>query len=408
MKNLSVKTLLSCLKASEDYELYPYAKKKLTAAYGEDITDTICGILLMKEQNGEMSANARHELVDSMNLSGRTETEISKLLEDIDSTIKEKRMPMSAIMEMFRAESVPLEEKSDEGKFLDKKSKEYIVINFGRYVHSLINRMYSTYAEKMEDELYQCGIIGLMKALPVYDESKGAFTTLCKPFVMHEITTQINFVHNDTTLHYNALQKKINDAVRKLSEDGMEPTVHRISIITEIRPEIVERELKCMECTKFFYLDAEQDDKDGTDKACEYEDTPEAIYARKERTECIFASIKNLPEGIRQVIALRYEGARTNEEIAKELHIKIGQVKSYYQRGLRLMRQDPGLRRLFPEYLSDAEREMLKYSMPISAPKRTIDNEIDDLLSAMGTLSDAETTDDILDSFDAVIESLRA
>ncbi len=396
MKNLTVKALLCCLKEKEDYELYPFAKEKVTETYGNDIAGLICEAMNPDNKESHKMLKIKHELIDSMNLSGHTEADIYGLLSDIDSVIKEKRMPISTIMEMFHSED----------EFLIKKSKEYVVISYGRYVHSLINRLYSTYAEKMEEELYQCGVIGLLNALPVYDEKKGAFTTLCKPFVMHEITTQINYYHNDTTLHYNTLQKKINEAISKLNNDGLDPTVQRISIITEIRPEIVERELRCMECTKFYYLDAEQDDKDNNDKACEYEETPEAIYERKERTECIFASIKRLPADIRDVMILRYEGAKTNEEIAETLHIKIGKVKSYYQRGLRMMRQDTRLRRLCPEYLSDAERELLKYSMPISS-KRSVDKEIGDLLSAMETITGENDADMILDNFDTVLESLR-
>lgn len=370
-KNISLQTLLFLLCRGGDYDSVLYAKERLGERYGEEAAALLANALGCGEK-AELNAI----MADLTGTCGLDLGDAGSLFVEVSKVRGAKGFPISNIMELYHSGN----------DFLVKKSKELVVENYERYVYSVIHKLYSSYIDRHGDDLYQCGVIGLLKAMEGYNEEKGAFTTYSKPFIMHEITVQLNFFHNDTTVHYNNIQKKITAAIDRLKEEGMEPTIQRISIITELRPEIIEREMDCMASSHLFYLDADEDNKDSHDRVCEYEKTPEALCLERERTECLMRAIEQLPDTVRKVVLLRHESAHTNEEIAKLLHITIGQVKTNYQKGIRLMHQDPGLQRMFPEYITDAEREMLKYAVPVSPSRCDIDEQIDGLLEAMGTL----------------------
>lgn len=80
------------------------------------------------------------------------------------------------------------------------------------YVYDIIHRHYTSYAQKYGEELYQCGCIGLLTAMVNYD-TRCKFNTYCTKFVLHEISAQINFHNNSTTVHFNNIQKK---SIRRL------------------------------------------------------------------------------------------------------------------------------------------------------------------------------------------------
>lgn len=392
MKELKVGTLLHFLKQTDDADRVWYAKSYFNERYGKAATEII------KKAMRTQSQDELKELTKSLfGLTPIKTEDFSALLPEIIKARDEQSIPMENVMEMYHS--------GDE--FLVQKSKDCVVEKFGRFVHSIIRKSYNTYVEKHEEELYQCGAIGLINAMVNYDVNKGAFTTFSKHFVQHEITEQLNFLNNDTTVHYNNMRKKITNAINKLKGEGIEPTVDRICILTELKADMVERELACIERSKLYYLDADNDDGDNHDKVCEYEDTPEAIYAKKERSECLLGAIKRLPPEVRDVLLLRREDCFTNDQIAKQLHITVGQVKSYFQKGIRLLRMDPLLQGLFPEYISSAEREMLKYAIPVAVPRTEVSDQIDSLMEVMGTLPQMgnSETDDALDF---LIQSISA
>lgn len=88
-----------------------------------------------------------------------------------------------------------------------------------------------------------------------YDVSQGAFTTYSQPFIRHMINSQINF-YTGSTVHYTKIQSLINDAIKMLQDKGMEPTVRKITTLTDLKPEIVRRELDCIANTTLQYIDS--------------------------------------------------------------------------------------------------------------------------------------------------------
>ena len=404
MKNMSLLCILSSLKLKNDYELRLNAKKELLRRYDEDIYDVLNIIvnIVSDTKDKPESVNDAKKLEETQirymenlfKMKGFSMEEYAKLVTAISALWGKQKfpMPIECVMEMYHSKD----------PFYVKKAKEYIVVDFGNYVHDIIHKKYSTYAVKYGEELFQCGCIGLLKAMTNYDVSVGAFTTYCQFFVQHEISEQINFNRNDTTVHFNNIQRKINNAINQLKDEGYDVTIKKISILTELKPDIIKRELDYIERTKFRYLDAEE-----TDHMCEYEDTPEGIFAKQEKVSALTASINRLPKKYRDVVLMKME-ERTNEQIAKALSIHVGQVKNYFQKGMLLMRKDPCLYSLFPEYISDAEAEMLKYTAQTIAPEKDIDGIMDETLMLLTGIDPASenSSEDEDDGLSALISAL--
>lgn len=276
----------------------------------------------------------------------------ANIMLEIEEVRKKKEPGIAEIMELYHSGN----------DFLVKKAKEFVVEKYGNYVLNILRKEYPTYAEKYREEMYHSGVMGLITAMKNYNVSKGAFTTYSKLFIKHEINEQINFLNNDTTVHYNAVQRKITEAISAISDEGYEPTVERISIMAEMKPEVVRRELDYIERTKFIYLDDESEDLgDITD----YSTSPEKLVIENERYACLQKCIDSLPEVVRKVVWQKYLTSDNNEKIANDLNLSIGQVRNNFQKGLESLRNDRRLCETFYEYLSDADRELMEYLIPV-------------------------------------------
>ena len=351
MTNLSIEMLLTGILLEDDYSFVDYSKKELVKEYGEDAPALFYMALTEKDENEYM--NICDQIKNNENIGAEKG---QKVIDAVAAIRKKKviRFPIRDIMTMYH---------SNETYMVDK-SKDFICRNYERYVYEIIHKNYPTYARKYGEELFQCGVMGLITAMKGYKPELGEFTTYSKFFIIHEIQKQVNFHHNDSTTYYNGVQRQIFDAINKLKADGMEPTVTRISIVSEIKPDIVRRELDYIETTKFRYLDSE----DEKEQPSEYDDSPEKIATQNELIKNLFESIEELGktdgEAIKNVVLMKYKGDKTNEQIAKALNISVGHVKAYYIKALKLLRMNPKLASFYGEYLSDAQQQYSKYRPP--------------------------------------------
>lgn len=285
-----------------------------------------------------------------------------------------KPFPMDIVMKMYHSGN----------DLLEKKSKDIVIDNYGMYVYDIIHRHYTSYAQKYGEELYQCGCIGLLTAMVNYD-TRCKFNTYCTKFVLHEISAQINFHNNSTTVHFNNIQKKINQAIADIKSEGLEPSIEKIAIMTELKRETIEREWNYLERTRFQYLDADE----GKDRACEYEATPEALFAQKERDDSLHQAIMDLPEDYRRIVLMKCSNC-TNEYIASEMKTTVGKIKTKYQKGLQLMKRNPRLYETYSDYYSEATIHMAHYSVNAIMPTKAIEEQMDDLMECIGTLNSSD------------------
>ena len=107
-------------------------------------------------------------------------------------------------------------------------------------IYAIIRKYFRGY--DIED-LYQVGVVGVMKACDNYKEDKNTkFSTYAYKYIYGEI---YNYINNSKLLKVSrettSLYKKINEAKNILSQRLMkEPTVYELSSFLEIEPNIIE------------------------------------------------------------------------------------------------------------------------------------------------------------------------
>lgn len=414
MKNISTETLLHCLFIEGKWELQQFAKRNLEKNGDNAIISKMIEIA-KKEVNPELleeigdtlkNIYGKRVVEDMLQLINTQDTEqYEEMVECFKANYKDKiytelpvkiswlirrkytlgkritKLPIESIMELYHSGGLGI-----------KFAQECILDNYENFVRDIIRKYYPTYANDNYQDMFQCGCIGLLNAMKSYDCKRGAFTTFSISFIRHEINAWINYFSNDSTVHYTKLQNRINEAVRELEGQGIQPTAPKISILTELKPETVQRELKFMERIKFLHLD-DPSESETQELSVGYTESPEHVLINKEKNEALLSALKGLPEEIREVLVRRFDLEQTIDTIAKRTseslgrYISIGQVKNYIQKGLGMLRSNTLLKTEYPERISKQEREVLRY-MVIQTPPTTeeINQEIDDLIDIMGML----------------------
>lgn len=166
-----------------------------------------------------------------------------------------------------------------------------------------------------------------------YDVSQGAFTTYSQPFIRHMINSQINF-YTGSTVHYTKIQSLINDAIKMLQDKGMEPTVRKITTLTDLKPEIVRRELDCIANTTLQYIDS----ADTKDEEYGSMTSPEDVVIEQTKTAALQKALFMLDEKSRDVIIRKFVYRETISQISKDLCLTPCMVKTACQKGLHKLR----------------------------------------------------------------------
>ena len=103
--------------------------------------------------------------------------------------------------------------------FLSMKSRELVVLYYKNYVYSLIDSYFHAYMMDYEEDLYQCGAVGLLKSLVHYD---GTYTimTYSRMYIIHEMTGYVYYLKNIPSTHYAKVRRLVVNAEEKLEKEG--------------------------------------------------------------------------------------------------------------------------------------------------------------------------------------------
>lgn len=373
VQNISIKTLLSILKQDEDQELRGIAQQELAERYGFIVLDIIETAINAKDEK-----TSKEHMESLKDVSGISFDTSSMLVEEILAVRQQKSLPMSSIMDMYHSEN----------DFLINKAKEYTVMNYERYIYNIMHQYYPSYVDKYSEELYQCGVIGVLNALKKYDEKKGMFTTYSRKFIIHEMEMQINFNHNDTSVHYNNIQEKIKKAIKDIEEQNCEASIAAISMMTELKPEVVKREMEYMERTNFIYIDSESE----IEQIYDYRESPEELAIINENSKVLQEAMESLPQEMREIVWKKFVLEMNNEEIAAQYNTTAGKIKTIFQHGIKRIKEEPKIRCLFADRLSEAEREMLKYSSFLEPTTKSDEEYLEETMAIINSLLEETKT----------------
>ena len=208
----------------------------------------------------------------------------------------------------------------------DKQAREKLIAGNLRLVLSVVQR-FSGRGESMDD-LFQVGVIGLIKAVDAFDLTQGVqFSTYGVPMIAGELR---RFLRDHSALRvsrsmrdtaYRVLQAK----EKLLASTGREPSVEALSAETGIaRSEIVFAMDAICEPVSLY----EPVFGDGGESACIMDQIGDTKNGDEQWLEQIALeeAVSRLSPRERRILALRFYDGRTQTEVAREIGISQAQV----------------------------------------------------------------------------------
>ena len=224
----------------------------------------------------------------------------------------------------------------------DRQAREKLIAGNLRLVLSVVQR-FSGRGESMDD-LFQVGVIGLIKAVDAFDLSQNVqFSTYGVPMIAGELR---RFLRDHSALRvsrsmrdtaYRVLQAK----EKLLASTGREPSVEALSAETGIaRSEIVFAMDAICEPVSLY----EPVFGDGGESACIMDQIGDTKNGDEQWLEQIALSeaVARLSPRERRILALRFYDGRTQTEVAREIGISQAQVSRLEKGAIGRIKQELG------------------------------------------------------------------
>ena len=222
----------------------------------------------------------------------------------------------------------------------DRQAREKLIAGNLRLVLSVVQR-FSGRGESMDD-LFQVGVIGLIKAVDAFDLSQGVqFSTYGVPMIAGELR---RFLRDHSALRvsrsmrdtaYRVLQAK----EKLLASTGREPSVEALSAETGIaRSEIVFAMDAICEPVSLY----EPVFGDGGESACIMDQIGDTKNGDEQWLEQIALeeAVSRLSPRERRILALRFYDGRTQTEVAREIGISQAQVSRLEKGAIGRIKQE--------------------------------------------------------------------
>ena len=212
---------------------------------------------------------------------------------------------------------------------------EEIINTTSNLIYHIINKYFKGYEK---EDLYQVGVIGVIKAYNNYKEDKSTkFSTYAYKYIYGEIYSYIN---NNKTLklskEINTLYNKINKAKDILSQKLMkEPNTYELSLFLEIEESII---TNILNSTNISSIDEIINTSDNnltlSDTISDKKDYYNIDYL------LLNEEIETLEYPEKEIMKLRYFEDKTQSEVASILGINQVQVSRYEGKTLKKIRKN--------------------------------------------------------------------
>lgn len=228
------------------------------------------------------------------------------------------------------------------------------------FIVSIMNRDYSTYQAKEDKDLIQSGKVGVMKSLHIYNPEKGMPTTFFEPYIKHEMQKWLNKNINQSTIHYQTNNNKIQAAIRHYEKKGEPWTIVKISEHSGVPISTIKNTLAIVNRAATLELNEEIRTGNGNEVIVpESYRSPENECIVKETNELIYASIEKYLNDqekfvIYSLFGLQGFDVATIKEVAKKLEVTPSTVKAIQRRALKKL-GDSKLGTLMSDKYDDTE-----------------------------------------------------
>lgn len=221
----------------------------------------------------------------------------------------------------------------------DEKAKEEYIYGNLRLVLSVIKR-FNNRGENIDD-IFQVGVIGLIKAINNFDITQGVkFSTYAVPMIIGEIRRYLrdnNPIRVSRSLRdtaYKALQAK----ERLTNQNSKEPTIEEIAKELELPKEDIVVALDAIQDPVSLFEPVYHDGTDALFVMDQVKDNKNSDTNWLENIS-LKEAIKKLNEREKYIINLRFFHGKTQMEVANEIGISQAQVSRLEKSALKNMRK---------------------------------------------------------------------
>ena len=212
--------------------------------------------------------------------------------------------------------------------------KDRLVNDNNKLVLSMARRFYGR--EDSMDDLFQVGMIGLIKAIENFNTSFGLkFSTYAVPLIIGEMKRylrdnhQIKISRSIRDLAYKVLKVK-DSYITKLNR---EPTINELANELEVEPSAVIEALLSTNSVSSLQEEVKNDDGNNL-KMIDSITDDKTVVSRTNETIDLYDALKSLNQKEHRVIKQRYFEGLSQSEIAKELFISQAQVSRIERKAL--------------------------------------------------------------------------
>lgn len=216
----------------------------------------------------------------------------------------------------------------------DEKAKELLVLSNLKLVLSLVQR----YHQRVQnlDDLFQVGVIGLMKAIENFDTSLDLrFSTYAVPLILGEIkrymrdNSPMRIPRSMRDIAYKAMQA----SEAYLRKNNKEPTTKELSLILGVDEYLLVEALSSTNAVASLSQEVQSDGNGTIDLESQIPDREKNFENFHEQLD-LKEAMTHLDQKEWHVINERYFLGQTQSEIAKELFVSQAQVSRIEKQAL--------------------------------------------------------------------------
>ena len=208
-----------------------------------------------------------------------------------------------------------------------------------RLVLSIVQRF--CIKSEIIDDVFQVGIIGLLKAVDNFDVAVGVkFSTYAVPMIIGEIrrflrdNTSVKITRSLRDIAYKAMQSR-----DKFLHQGIECTTSMISKDINIPEKEIEQALDAIADPVYLYDFIFQEDSEGLQLVDQLSD-PICNEERWLENNSLKNALLSLDEREKMILFLRYFEGKTQMEISQEIGISQAQVSRLEKNALEFMKRE--------------------------------------------------------------------
>ena len=222
------------------------------------------------------------------------------------------------------------------GQKMVSDAKCRMVENLTPYVHHVIKKHFSQY-EEFHMDLFQEGVVGILKGIDSYNPSRGKPTTYFHPKIIHEMFEFNTININRTSNYYTRKIIEVRHAMDLFESSGKGWSAENISEFTDIPLKTVKNALMIIDSSKEISYDDEvfqtmnslsmSPEEQVISNECR-QAIREILSTKLTKLEMVILALKH---GLFSVIPMRYV------EIAERLHMETYVVKKYERKAVSIL-----------------------------------------------------------------------